>query len=238
MNPEVLAISNQGALWFICGILVLLVVVQSAWFVKLCKKEAVAIGYEVKNINNAVKTGMITALGPAFAGFVVMVGMMSQVGGPITWQRLSIIGAAQTELTAASLAAQAMGLELGGPGYDVKALTFGFFLMGLNGCGWLLMTAITTGSMESVRQKVAGGDAKWLAILSTAVTCGLFGNIVAQRLLMGKGQTVGCLTGFICQFILQKFVGPKVPAIKGLALGISLVVGIIAAAIFYPLHTA
>lgn len=236
MDPNVLAIANQPMLWFICGILVVLVVIQAAWFVKLCKKEAVAIGYDVKNVNQAVKTGMVTALGPAFAGFIVMVGMMSVVGGPITWQRLSIIGAAQTELTAAQLAAQAMGLELGGPGYDVSALTLGFFVMGLNGCGWLLMTAVATGSMESVRQKMAGGDPKWLTILSSAITCGLFGNLVAQRLLMGKGQMIAAFVGFACQIFLDRVVGPKVPAIKSLALGISLIVAILAAAIFYPLH--
>lgn len=63
--------------------------------------------------------GLTSAIGPALGVFVVMLGLMSAIGGPIAWQRLSIIGAAPTELTAATMAAQAQGLELGGQGYGL-----------------------------------------------------------------------------------------------------------------------
>ena len=57
----------------------------------------------------AFRTGLITAIGPSIAVFIVMVGMMSVVGGPVTWLRLAVIGAAPTELTAATIGAEAVG---------------------------------------------------------------------------------------------------------------------------------
>lgn len=237
MDPKILAIANSWPLWVVCAPVVILVIIQAGWFVSLCKKEATYIGYDPKNINQAVKSGMVTAIGPAIAGFVVMVSMMSSVGGPITWQRLSIIGAAQTELTAANLAAQGMGLTLGGEGYNLQALTLGFLAMAINGCGWLLMTAVCTGSMESVRQKIAGGDPRWLSVLSSAVTCGLFSNMVSQQLVnRSHGVKAAAITGFAIQFLLQKYVAPKYPAVKGYALGIALIFGMIVGAIVKPMH--
>ncbi len=42
--------------------------------------------------------------GPVVAIFIIMVGLMSVIGAPMAWMRLSVIGAAPTELTAATWA--------------------------------------------------------------------------------------------------------------------------------------
>jgi hypothetical protein len=226
---ELLAISNSWPLWIICGILVVVVVIQSMLFVRLCRKEADYIGFPQKKLNTAIINGMVTAIGPALAGVVVMISMMALIGGPITWQRLSIIGAAQTELAVANIGANAMDLELGGPGYNMAALTMCFLLMGINGCGWLLMTTLFTGSMEKVRQKVAGGDAKWLGLLSAGATIGLFSNFASQRLIMVGGQMTAVAAGFIAQLLLDRLVASKYPWIKSYSLGIALIIGMVVA---------
>jgi hypothetical protein len=231
---ELLTIANSTPLWFICGTMVVLVLFQSMMFVRLCRKEANHIGYPQKKLNTAIVNGMITAIGPALAGVVVMISMMALMGGPITWQRLSIIGAAQTELSVATIGASVMGLDLGGPGYGIAALTLGFFLMAFNGCGWLLMTAVCTGSMETVRQKLSGGDVKWVVLLSAGASIGLFANFAAQRLLVGSGQSTAVVVGFATQFILDRFVAPRAPWLKSYALAISLIVGMIAAYFVLP----
>ena len=53
--------------------------------------------------------GLISAIGPALGVFIVMVGLMASIGGPMAWLRLSIIGAAATELSAANIGAEACG---------------------------------------------------------------------------------------------------------------------------------
>lgn len=59
----------------------------------------------------------------------------------MSWMRLSIIGAAPTELVAANFWAQAAGTELGSSSYDRTALIVSYFTMALNGCDWLLLVA-------------------------------------------------------------------------------------------------
>ncbi len=63
-----------------------------------------------------------SAVGPSIAVLIVMVGMISMVGAPISWLRLSVIGAAPTELTAATVGSQAYGVEFGSPDYDIMAM--------------------------------------------------------------------------------------------------------------------
>lgn len=84
-------------------------------YVKLGYKFAGSVGLDRSTCNRAFKSGMISATGPAIAQVIVILAMISVVGGPISWIRLSMIGSAATELTAARTGAAACGVELGGP---------------------------------------------------------------------------------------------------------------------------
>lgn len=231
---EILAISNSWPLWLLCGLLVAWVSFQAYLYVRLCRAEANHIGYPQKNLNKAVVSGMITAIGPCLAGVVVMISMMAVIGGPITWQRLSIIGAAQTELTAATIAAQAIGTELGADDFTLTALALCFLVMAVNGCGWLLMTAVCTPSMEKVRVKLSGGDLTWLGLLSAGATIGLFSNFAGQRLIAGSGQMTAVIAGFSTQFFIDKVVAPRAAWIKGYAIAIALIAALIVAYFVNP----
>ena len=231
---KILEISNSWPLWALCGILVTWVVVQAGLYVRLCRKEADHIGYPQKKLNTAIVNGMVTAIGPGLAGVVVMISMMAVIGGPITWQRLSIIGAAQTELTAANIAAQAMGTELGASGFTVETLALCFLVMAVNGCGWLLMTTLCTPHMEKVRTKLSGGDMAWLGLLSAGATIGLFANFASQNMIRARGPMVVVVVGFLAQFMIEKFIAPKAPWIKGYAIAFALVFGMVVGQMVAP----
>ena len=111
-----------------------------------------------------------------------MVGLMASIGGPMAWLRLSIIGAAATELSAATMGAQAAGVEFGGNGYTLTVMAVSWFAMALNGAGWLLVSGTVTPALEKLRGKLSGGDAKWLAVLSGACSLGIFGYLNANEI--------------------------------------------------------
>lgn len=234
MSSELIAIANSWQLWVLCGILVVIVVIQAFMFIRQSKKEAIAIGFDSKRLNKAVGNGMVTAIGPGLAGIVVMISMMAVMGGPITWQRLSIIGAAQTELSVAKIGADAMGVTFGGPDFGMSALTLGFLLMGINGCGWLLMTTLCTGSMETVRTKLSGGNPAWLGLLSAGATSALFSHFSAQQIIKGAGPAAACISGFAVQFLIDRLIAPKAPWIKGYAITFALIIGMIVGYIVQP----
>ena len=49
--------------------------------------------------------------------------------------------------------------------------------MALNGAGWLVITGLFTPSLEKLREKMSGGDTKWLIVLSGACSLGIFGYL-------------------------------------------------------------
>ncbi|BCV24069.1 hypothetical protein kuro4_08420 [Gelria sp. Kuro-4] len=122
MSPKILQIANGFGVWVLAALTVSMVLVQAVLYTRLAYTTADKIGYAREKCRQAFRTGLVTAIGPSIAIFIVMVGMMSVVGGPITWLRLSVIGAAPTELTAATVGAQARGVEFGGADYDLLAL--------------------------------------------------------------------------------------------------------------------
>ena len=165
---------------------------------------------------------------------------MSVIGGPIAWLRLSIIGAAPTELTAATYGAQACGLEgLSDPGYNIQVLAVSWFAMALNGAGWLLFTGVATPGLEKIRDKMSGGDMKWLAVMSASCSIGIFAYLVAN-IIIGKGgisnlkigNAYACFGGAIFMILLGKFVVPKVPKLAEYSLGIAMILGIAVAILF------
>ncbi len=188
MPESVLAAANGWMVWAIAILIVGIALVQSLLYIRLAFRTADTIGFPRQKCLLGLRSGAISAIGPSIAVFIVMVGMMSVVGAPITWLRLSIIGAAPTELTAATVGAQAYGVEFGSPDYDLMALATSWWTMAINGVGWLLVAGLFTHKLEEVREKVGGGDPKWLAIISGGAMLGCFGFLNARNIMKGARQ--------------------------------------------------
>ena len=172
---DYLQIANSWPVWLCAGACVAFIVVQAVAFAKLCYKNAPLVGLSKADCSKSFKCGMVTAIGPSLSCFIGAISMITVVGGPLAWMRLSMIGAAPTELTAATTGAAAYGVELGGAGYDIYAMANSWLTMALNGCGWLLVVVLLTPRMESLRQKVGGGDEVWLGLITCSASIGLFG---------------------------------------------------------------
>ena len=151
---------------------------------------------------------------------------------PMAWQRLSIIGAAPTELTAATLGAEAAGAELGGAGFTLKVMAVSWFVMALNGAGWLVVTGLFTPALENLRTKMSGGDSKWLVVMSGACSLGIFGYLDVNEIGKGWGNAAAVAGGIIGMAILEKFVAKKVPKIREYNLGIAMIIGMLFAIIY------
>lgn len=241
MNPEVLAVANSKVLWVISFAIVFVVLIQSLLFTRLSFKVAGELNYPREKCNEALKAGLISAIGPSIAVFVVMVGMMSVVGTPITWLRLSIIGAAPTELTASTVGAQAVGIDFGSPEYDLYALSTSFWTMTINGTGWLLFTALFTHKLEDVRLKVGGGNPVWLGILSLAAAIGAFGymNInmvvaairnVEKEIPAAAGPIYASIAGLVSMIIITK-AAHKYLWLREYTLTVAMLVGMLVAVV-------
>jgi len=228
---DYLQISNLPIMWLLCGITVMVSVIQTALFIRLAKKATKTIELDPEIPAKAFRIGYVSAIGPAAGVFIVMVGLMAAIGGPMSWLRLSIIGAAATELAAATNGATAAGVTLGGEGYTLTILAVSWFAMALNGAGWLICTGLFTPSLEKLRDKMSGGDMGWLAMMSAACSIGIFGYLNANSMVKGLNVNVKISAVVIISAIAMMFLGkvvvPKHPKLAEYSLGIAMIVGII-----------
>ena len=234
---DYLTISNLPIFWLLAGVTVIVSAVQAILYVRQANKATKACNLDPQLPRKAFKIGMISAIGPACGVFIVMVGLMSAIGGPMAWLRLSIIGAAATELSAATMGATAAGVTLGGEGYTLTVLAISWFAMALNGAGWLVFTGVATPGLEKLRDKLSGGDMGWLAAMSAACSIGIFGYLNANQMVaagpsLAVGPTVAVLTGALSMMAIGRFIVPKHPKLAEYSLGIAMIVGIACAIVY------
>lgn len=229
---DYLSISNLPIFWVLAAVTVLISALQAVLYIREANKATKACNLDPQLPKKAFKIGLISAIGPALGVFIVMVGLMAAIGGPMAWLRLSIIGAAATELSAATLGAQACGLTgLADPNYDLMVLAVSWFGMALNGAGWLVFTGVATPGLEKLRDKMSGGDMGWLADMSAACSIGIFAYLNANQMIAGGpsinlGATIACLAGALSMMLIGKLIVPKHPKFAEYSLGIAMVIGI------------
>ncbi len=239
---DYLAISNLPIFWLLASLTVIVSAVQAILFVRQANKATRECHLDPQLPKQAFKIGLISAIGPACGVFIVMVGLMAAIGGPMAWLRLSIIGAAATELSAATMGATASGVTLGGEGYTLTVLAVSWFAMALNGAGWLVFTGVATPALEKLRDKMSGGDIGWLAAMSAACSIGIFGYLNANQMIgsggsVAVGPAIAVLTGALSMMGISRFIVPKHPKLAEYSLGIAMIIGI-ACAIVYDFAAA
>lgn len=231
MDNSYLHIANDPFLWVICIPLILVVALQAFLFTQRAMKAAPIVGLEKQQTRQAFRVGATSAIGPSLSVFVVMVAMMGVIGGPITWWRLSMIGAANTELTASQLGAQAMGVEFGSAAYGVTEFANSVWAMALNGCGWLVFCGLFTDKLEGIQEKVAGGDAELMQKICGAAVLGTASFLVALNAQTPDGGiapdklTASIIAAFA--MIVLSFIGNRYPKLKEYSLGLSMILGML-----------
>lgn len=232
-----LEVANSPAIWALASIAVIAVLVETILFLRLARKAAglKEINLTKKQCNRALRAGVVSAIGPAFGVFIVMIGLISVLGGPISWLRLSVIGGATTELTAATVGVNAMGGDITQP-LSMLELSNAWWTMSINACGWLVVTWIFGSRMEKVRNRIGGGDSRWMEIFSSAATLGIFGAFCSEYVVTGI-QSVDWKVVLVmavsaaAMWALQQL-SNRYKWLKEYCLGLAMVAGIDSAMIF------
>lgn len=236
---DYLNVANAWILWAGCLPVVVIVALQAIIFTKRAQESAKIVGLTDSETKKAFKVGAVSAVGPALGVFVVMLGLMAVIGGPLAWMRLAIIGAAPTELAAANMAAKAMNTELGSPDYGIVHFANAAWVMALNGSAWLVTTGLFSDKLEKITKRVSGGDSKKLGIIAVAAMCGAFSYLFGTELVKGlKPETrafmISGIAAAIAMLILDKL-AKKYPKLLEYNLGFAMIAGMLAAVVYNSL---
>lgn len=226
---------NSNGMWFASSLMVIVVVLQSALFLAEALKESKKIGLSQERCTKAIRSAVITSIGPALAPVVVLMALIPVLGAPTTWMRVCDIGAAETELAIATMSAKIIGVDLRSAAYDIHAFSYSMWGMALNNLGWLLFTLLFTHKMSSGLQKLnEKSDPVWVKYLMAGAALGLFGYLLSGQIIAKESIRMGHLyAGVIsgaAMFILSK-IGKQYRAVQEPALGIAMIIGMISAAV-------
>lgn len=236
-NMNALEVANSPAVWALAAIAVVAVIIEIILFFRLARKSAKLgeVNLTKKQCNRALRAGVVSAIGPAFGVFIVMIGLVAVLGGPISWLRLSVIGGATTELTAASVGVKAAGGDIT-QALSMVQLSNAWWTMTINACGWLIVTWLFASRMEKVRHKIGGGDSRWMEIFSSAATLGIFGAFCSEYLVNGIKSTdykvilVMAVSALAMWGLL--YLSKRYKWLKEYSLGIAMVAGIASSMLF------
>ncbi|HHV38511.1 MAG TPA: DUF5058 family protein [Tepidimicrobium sp.] len=202
---EYLKIANSPILWISVIPAVGVVLYQAAAFMRKATESGKEMGITDEQIRTAKKSAFLAALGPSLVILIGMVALLTSMGGPVSFMRLSFIGSVMYELPSADIAASTAGSTLGTDDMTAAAFANAVWIMTLCSLGWIIVSALFTDKMGTLRDRVAKGSEEVLAVIATAGGVATFTYQVANRVVPGpiSDQAVACYVAFIIMFALN-----------------------------------
>lgn len=232
---------NNPILFVLVAIIVVAVLGQSVFFLIKAVRRAKAINMDMKKIKNTIKGAAIFTIVPAIAIVISVMTLSKDLGLPLPWLRLSVVGSLSYETIAASNAESAMGLVFG----TVSALTAKQYVtiasvmtLSIMVGPWLcpVLAKKLLGGVEKIEQR----DKAWGDLLQSALFIGMIsaflGYVFCDFSTVFQGSTVGLVPVlvFVVSAIVMGLAGllMKATNLKGIAdyaLPVSMIAGMAAA---------
>ena len=106
---------NHPFLFLIAGLLIAVVLGQSVFFLIKALRRSKQLGMDQKKIRKTIASAAIFTIAPAVAIVISVITLSKNLGLPLPWLRLSVVGSMSYETVAANNALGAMGQFLGSP---------------------------------------------------------------------------------------------------------------------------
>jgi len=232
---------NHPILFVLAGIVVMIVLAQSVYFLVKAWRRGVAIGIHTEKLKKTAVTAAVFTIAPAVAIVISVITLAKDLGVALPWLRLSVVGSLSYETIAATNAESAMGLTFG----QVSSLTAEQYVT----IAAVMTVSIMVGIwlVPAIGKKLQNGmislenrDKKWSEIFSTSMFIGMIsafvGYVFCDFSLVFKGDLSGLIP------VLVMLVSAAVMALTGVllkvlkwrwladyALPISLVIGMASA---------
>lgn len=221
-----LSIANSPVMWCACFPLVILILGVAVLVCRRTVRIARRAGISAAECRRAFRAGVIAAIGPSLAVFIVMVGLMSAIGAPMSWMRLSVIGSADAELLHAGLGASAVGETLGSEDYDAVGYIASVWAMSTLGISWIINIFLIPYA-NKVQTRIKRRDDRLLQIVSISCMIGIMSYMAVQNVVAGWDMTAAALAAIAGELILTKL-SQKFSWLKEYVLGISMIIGMAA----------
>ena len=101
---------NSSFMYWIAGIVICFVILQSVFFLVRAVRQAKQLGISGEKVRRTISSSALFTVAPALAVLIGVISLSQFLGLPLPWLRLSVLGALTYELPAAQSAARAAGV--------------------------------------------------------------------------------------------------------------------------------
>lgn len=200
---------NSSVLFVIAGVIVAIVLAQSVYFLVKAWQRGLAIGMDKGKLKRVARTAAVFTIAPAVAIVISVITLAKDLGVPLPWLRLSVVGSLSYETIAASNAEGAMGLVFG----QVEALNATQYVT----IAWVMTLSIMVGIwlVPVVAKKLQNGmismenrDKQWSEIFSASMFIGMIsaflGYVFCDFSTIFHGDTSGIIP--VCVVVVSALV--------------------------------
>lgn len=165
---------NHPILFLLAGIIILAVLAQSVFFLVRALRRGRQIGMDMQKLKKTMLTAGVFTIAPAVAIVISVITLSKDLGLPLPWLRLSVVGSLSYETIAATNAESAMGLVFG----QVSSLTATQYVI----IAWVMTISIMLGiwlvpligkKLQNGMTRIENRDKRWGDILSSALFIGM-----------------------------------------------------------------
>ena len=200
---------NSPIIFILVGVLILVVLAQSFYFLRKALRRGKELGMDPAKLKKTMSTAAVFTIAPAVAIVIGVMTLSKDLGIPLPWLRLSVVGALTYETVAATNAESAMGLVFG----QVSGLTASQFVtialvmtISIMVGPWLcplLAKRLQTGMI-----KMEGRDRHWSELFTNAMFIGMIsaflGYVFCDVLDVTRGSTAGLIP--VCVMVISAVV--------------------------------
>lgn len=231
--------ANHPILFVIAGVIILAVLAQSAFFLFRALKRAKELGMDRSILKKTITSSAIFTIAPAVSILVGVVALSGQLGIPLPWLRLSVVGSLSYETVAAGSTIEQLDAAHA-PLTDASGFVTVLWVMTLGIMIGLLLIPICTKRIQKGIRSMEKKDRRWGEIFNNAMFLGMIsaflGYVFCDVTAVFSGETYGltpvCVMGVSAVLMLICGLLSKVCKIRWItdyALPISLVGGMAAA---------
>ena len=189
---------NHPILFVLVGFIVLMVLAQSAFFLVKAWRRGLAIGMKKEKLKKIAMTAAVFTIAPAVAIVISVITLAKDLGIPLPWLRLSVVGSLSYETIAASNAESAMGLVFG----QVSGLSASQYVtiasvMTVSIMVGIWMVPLVCKKLRNGIIRLENRDKKWSEILSASMFIGMIsaflGYVFCDVSTLFHGDTSGLI---------------------------------------------
>ena len=225
---------NDPGLWIACSFMVVMTLIQAFLYLKKGIKLASDMGFKKEVINKCIRSATIASIGPSCAIGVSVVALMGLIGGPMAWQRLSVVGSLVYETLTSNIAASALGVTTETMTPDAFAAVA--WAMGLAGCFWQLNVILFAPSYDKGLKLITKGDTKLLNVIVLSTMMAVFSRQLVPYMMNMASVTrpfaaagIGAVLFLVLLLCIKRF---KLGWLHEWALPIAMFVAMFAALLF------